>query len=257
MKNLTTTILAALLLLSVGLNIYWYVWPRVKELPGKTVYLPGEKKETIIYKLPDGNQSATVQNVQDYKRATSAARELLATVKGIPDLENQKRITSLLSAQARLELSLSEKDMALNDKDKQIKTWSDKYNSVTVNNSTNTVTSSSEVNPKVATVEKREKFYLPKETYTVITSENPAVKFYGMESYTFKNPKQKAAFELNIQGRGLYLNGEIIPYGGAQAVFNPDGRVRYIVEHGYYYQAQQNKAYPYWLGGLQLNILKF
>lgn len=255
MRNLTTTILAALLLISVGLNIYWYVWPRVEKVKGETVFLPGEKKETIVYKLPEGNQSATVQNVQDYQRATAAAKELLAKVKGIPDLDNEKKITSLMAANARLELSLSEKDMTLNDAEKQRKVWQDKYNSITVNNADNTASVTAEVNPKVATVEKRDKFYLPKESYTVITSENPSVKFNGMESYTFKNPRQKAAFELNLQGRALYLDGQIIPYGGAQAVFNPDGRVRYIVEHGYY--NTQQKLLPYWLGGLQLNILKF
>lgn len=252
MKN---KILLILLILSVGLNAYWYLYPRIKKVPGDTIYLPGEKEKTVVYTLPDGNQSATVKDVKDYRRATAAAKEVLATLRGVPDLENEKKITSLLAANARLELSLSEKDMTLNDAEKQRKVWQDKYNSITVDNAGNTASVTAEVNPKVATVERRDKFYLPKETYTVITSENPSVKFNGMESYTFKNPKQKAAFELNLQGRALYLDGQIIPYGGAQAVFNPDGRVRYIVEHGYY--NTQQKLLPYWLGGLQLNILKF
>ena len=160
MKNLTSKILLFLLLISVGVNVYWYFHPRIENVKGETVYLPGEKKETIVYKLPEGNQSATVQTVQDYNRATAAARELLAKVKSIPDLESEKKITSLMEAKTRLELSLSEKDLALNDQQKQIKTWQDKYNSVTVNNADNSVKTSSEVNPRVATVEKRDKFYL-------------------------------------------------------------------------------------------------
>ena len=257
MSKLLTTILSVLLLFSVSLNVYWYFYPNIEKIKGETVYLPGEKKETVVYRLPEGNQSATVQNIPDYDRATAAARELLATVKGIPDLENEKKITQLIASNMKLELSLSEKDLALNDKEKQIKTWSDKYNSITVDNLNNTSSVMSEVNPKIATVEKREKFYLPKESYTVITSENPSIKFYGIESYQFKNPRQKDFVELNLKVQGLYINKQIIPYGGAELLFNPNGKLKPIVGYGYFYNNGSGKLFPYWIAGLQFNLIRF
>lgn len=257
MRNAISNILLGFLLLSVALNVYQYYFPRIEKVPGETIYLPGEKESTIVYRLPEGNQSATVQQVQDYAQKTQNAQELLEKVKGIPDLENEKKITSLLEAKMKLELSLSEKDLVLNDKEKQIKTWQDKYNSVTVDNGGNTASVISEVSPKVATVDKRDKFYLPKESYTVITSENPSVKFYGLESYQFKNPKQKDFVELNLKVQGLYLNENIIPYGGAELLFNPDGKLKPIVGYGYFYDRFSGKIYPYWMGGLQFNLLRF
>lgn len=257
MRNVISNILLGFLLLSVGLNVYQYYFPRIQKVPGETIYLPGEKESTIVYKLPEGNQSATVQQVKDYAQKTQNAQELLEKVKGIPDLENEKKITSLLEAKMKLELSLSEKDLVLNDKEKQIKTWQDKFNSVTVDNGGNTASVISEVSPKIATVDKREKFYLPKESYTVITSENPSVKFYGLESYQFKNPRQKDFVELNLKVQGLYLNENIIPYGGAELLFNPDGRLKPIVGYGYFYDRFSGQIYPYWMGGLQFNLLRF
>lgn len=95
------------------------------------------------------------------------------------------------------------------------------------------------------------------ESYTVITSENPSVKFYGLESYQFKNPRQKDFVELNLKIQGLYLNENIIPYGGAELLFNPDGRLKPIVGYGYFYDRFSGKIYPYWMGGLQFNLLRF
>lgn len=255
MKNLTSKILLILLVISVGFNLYQYYFPTVEKVKGEIVYLPGEKQSTIVYKLPDGSQSATVKVEQQYEKQTASAKELINEVKNIPDLEKEKEITNLMVAKMKLELNLSEKDLAINDKEKEIKKWKDKYNSIEVNNLTNEVKSISEVSPKIATTEKREKFYKPKESYTTITSENPAVKFYGVESYQFKNPKQKDFVELNLKVQGLYLNDMLIPYGGAEVLFNPDGKLKPIVGYGYFYQG--NKLYPYWLAGLQFNLLRF
>ena len=256
MKTLTS-ILAVLLLISVALNVWWYYNPHIEKQKGEIVYLPNEKEPTIIYKLPDGNQSATVAIVNDYKRKIANAQELLVKVKSIPDLENQKQISQLTAVNANLELKLSEKDLAINDKDKQVKEWRDKFNTVNVNNSTNDISVISEVSPVIAVTAKRDKFYSPKESYTVITSENPAVKFYGVESYTFKNPKQKDFVELNLKVQGLYLDKQIIPYGGAELLFNPDGKLKPIVGYGYFYNNGTGKLFPYWMAGLQFNLIRF
>lgn len=256
MKTLTS-ILAVLLLISVALNVWWYYNPHIEKQKGEIVYLPNEKEPTIIYKLTDGNQSATVAIVNDYKRKIANAQELLVKVKSIPDLENQKQISQLTAVNANLELKLSEKDLAINDKDKQVKEWRDKFNTVNVNNSTNDISVISEVSPVIAVTAKRDKFYSPKISYTVITSENPAVKFYGVESYTFKNPKQKDFLELNLKVQGLYLDKQIIPYGGAELLFNPDGKLKPIVGYGYFYNNGTGKILPYWMAGLQFNVIRF
>lgn len=257
MRNTVSTILLGLLVVSIGFNLYQYYFPRVEKQKGDIIYLPGEKESTIIYRLPEGNQSATVKQTEDYAKKTQNAQDLIASVKGIPDLENEKKITQLIAANMKLQLDLTAKDMTLNDTEKQRKTWEDKYNSVTVDNSNNTASVISEVSPKIATVDKRDKFYLPKETYTVITSENPAIKFYGLESYQFKNPRQKDFVELNLKVQGLYLNEIIIPYGGAELIFNPDGKLKPIAGYGYFYNNHDAAFYPYFMAGLQFNLIRF
>lgn len=248
-------ILIGLLIVSVGLNAYLINFPKIKSIKGETVFVPSGKESTIVYKLPDGNQSATVKIINDYKRELDNSKRLIERVKSIPDLENEKRITSLLEAKMKLELNLGEKDLAINDKEKQIKEWKDKFNRINVNNETNVVSVVSEVSPKIATTSKRDGFLKPKENYTTITSENPSVKFYGVESYQFKNPKQKDFLELNLKLQGLYVDETLTPYGGAELLFNPDGKFKPIVGYGYFYK--ENKLFPYFLGGIQYNLIRF
>lgn len=88
------------------------------------------------------------------------------------------------------------------------------------------------------------------------TSENPPVKFYGVESYQFKNPKQKDFMELNAKVQGLYFPKQmIVPYVGAELIFNPDGRLKPVIEYGYFYD--NKNLYPYWVGGVQVNVIRF
>lgn len=244
--------LIGLLILSVGLNAYLIKFPKIKK---ETVIVPGAKESTIVYKLPDGNQSATVKIINDYKRELQNSKRLVERVKGIPDLENEKKLASIIEAKMKLELNLSEKELAINDKEKQIKEWKDKFNRINVNNETNVVSVVSEVSPKIATTSKRDGFLKPKETYTTITSENPSVKFYGVESYQFKNPKQKDFLELNLKLQGLYVDETLTPYGGAELLFNPDGKFKPILGYGYFYK--ENKLVPYFLGGMQYNLIRF
>lgn len=255
--NTLIKILSLALLLSLAGNIWQHFHPRIIKPKAEIVYLPGEEKKVIVYDLPGGTQAATVKTSKEYERATKEAKELLKTVKSIPDLENEKRVTSLIAANMRLELKLSENQMILNDKEKQLKQWKDDHNSVSVNNSTNEVAVTSEISPKVVSSEKRPKFYKPKESYTTITSPNPSAKFYGLESYTFKNPKAKDVLEFNLKFQGLFINKEIIPYGGAELLINPDGKLKPIIGYGYFYDYGSGKLIPYWMGGLQLNLLRF
>lgn len=255
--SMLTKIIAIIAILSIGFNLWQWYNPREIPAKGKVVYLPGEERKVIVYDNPDGTQSATVKASQEYKQATKEARELIAAVKGIPDLESVDKIAALTGAKMNLELELNAAKMTVNDVEKQRKTWEDKYNKVIVDNSTNTASVTSEVNPIIATVEKREAFYKPKESYTVVTSKNPAVKFYGLESYQFKNPRPKDFVELNLKLQGLYINKTLIPYAGAELLFNPDGRLKPLVGYGYFYDPISGKFMPYGMAGMQLNLIRF
>lgn len=256
MNTLSKIMMVAILLL-IGGNLWQWYNPRQIVGKGKVVYLPGEEKKVIVYDLPGGNQSATVKASQEFKQATKEARELIATVKSIPDLENTEKIASLTKANMKMQIDMDASKMTVNDLEQQKKTWTDKFNTITVDNSKNTSSAIANVDPIIATVEKREKFYLPKELYTVITSENPSAKFYGMESYTFKNPRQKDFIELNLKLQGLYVNNTLIPYGGAELIFNPDGKLKPIAGYGYFYNHLSGKLIPYWSAGLQFNLIRF
>jgi|GEM_PF-6049185 len=250
-------ILGTLLFISIGGNIWQYYNPRVEKQKGETVYISNnDKPEVAVTNLPNGNQSATVENQQDYDKKISSAKELLTTVKSIPDLEESKRISEITSAKAVLELQLTEKDLVINDKDKQIKEWKDKYNSVKIDNANNKADVISEVSPKIIGSEKREHWYSAKIPYTTITSENPSIKFYGLESYTFKNPKQKNLLELNVNIQGTYFDEKIYPQGNAELIFNPDGRLRPYGGYGYYYDYNEGKFKRIIVVGGKINLLK-
>lgn len=257
MNKTISSIVFGILLLSIGCNLYQYYFPRVEKIQGEIVYLPGQSQPTVVNNLPAGNQSATVKIEQQYEDKTGKARDLLAQVKNIPDLEREKEINSLIEAKMKLELNLSEKDLAINDKEKQIKEWKDKFNKVSVNNQTNVVSVVSEVSPKIATTAKRSGIFKPKESFTTITSENPAVKFYGIESYQFKNPKQKDFVELNLKLQGLYISKQVIPYGGAELIFNPDGRIKPFAGYGFVYDYKTLKFVPLIEAGIQYNLIRF
>jgi len=261
LRNILTTALIIVLLLSLGANVWQYYSPRT--IKGETVYLETDNlPPTAITTLPSGNQSATSQTQKDYSHKSASAKELLSMVFSIPDLENVKQITQLTSVNASLELALSEKDMVLNDKDKQLKEWKDKYNSVKVDNSTNTVDVNSEVSPKIANSEKREHWFAPKIPYTTITSENPAIKFYGVESYTFKNPQTKNILELTLNAdTGQFLNDAKINQGlryydsEFELTFNPDGKFRVFGNAGLRTYDFKN-ASPYYQLGLKYLLIK-
>lgn len=258
--NTLIKVLSIALLVSVVGNVWQYFNPRVKHLKGEVVYIPGSNdKPAIVYELPDGNQAIVGKNKKEYVEATEEATKLVNSVKSIPELEDAGKIIALTNTISKLELELTEKNMTLNDKENDRKKWEDMYNTISVDNKTNVATVVSEVSPKIATVEKRESFLGPKENYTVVTSENPSVKFYGLESYTFKNPKQKDFMELNLKVQGLYFDKTkvLVPFAGAEIIFNPDGRIKPVGGYGYYYDHISGSLIPYFMGGLEFNILRF
>lgn len=263
LRNILTTALVIALLFSLGANFWQYYNPRTIIGKGQTVYVEnGDKPTTSITNLPTGNQSATAETRKDYNRKEASAKELLSMVKGIPDLENAKQITQLTSVNASLELALSEKDMILNDKDKQIKEWKDKYNSVKVDNLLNKVDVISEVSPKIANSEKREHWFAPKIPYTTITSENPAIKFYGVESYTFKNPQTKNLLELtlNVDTGQFFFDSNLSPglrfYDSEiELTFNPDGKLRFFGNTGLRTYDFKTTS-PYYQVGIKYLIIK-
>lgn len=255
MKTLIS-ILSIALLISLGINFYQFKFPHIKNIEGKMVYLPNERPPTIIYQTKDGVSVAVAKTIKDYSRNLENANELLKHVNSIPGLENTKQITTLTAVNSKLQVDLTEKDLVLNDAIAQTKIWKDKFNSIEINNVTNEAKATAEVSPKIATTEKRTGFLQPKETFTTVTSENPSVKFYGVESYQFKNPRHKDFLEVNAKIQGIYIKPYLVPSGGLELVLNPDGKLIWFGGYSYYYDMVNNKFVPYISAGLKYNLLR-
>lgn len=253
----TLIICLTLLSLSVGFNFYQYYFPRTVNIPGKTIIVPGAKESTVVYQMPGGNEAATSKVIQDYKEKTIEAKQMVAEVKTIPGLESAKDITAITEAKMKLEIELNAAKMTINDVQNEKKTWEDKFNKITVDNKNNIASSISEVSPKIVQSEKREKFLQPKVPYTTITSENPSAVFYGVKSYTFKNPQQKDFLELNLKAQAIYLNKEVTPFAGLELIFNPDGRFKYVGGAGYFYDVKSGTLVNYFSGGINFNLVRF
>lgn len=262
LTKILTISLAIALLISIGVNFYQYHYPRKIDSLNTVFVNNGNQPVTKITELPAGNQAATAQIQKDYEIKEAKAKELLQVVKSIPELEDEKKITQLTEAKAFLELQLNEKDLVLNDKDKQIKEWKDKFNSIKVDNSTNQVNVNSEVSPKIASSEKREHWFSPKIPYITITSENPAIKFYGLESYTFKNPQKKNLLELTFNAdTGQFFNDSRFDPGlrfydsELELTFNPDGKFRIFGNAGLRTYNFKTSS-PYYQLGIKYLLIK-
>ena len=217
-------------------------------LEKEIVYVPGKTK-TIT--LPAGNQA--VYSVNQKKYNDKPTKEIKKIIKEIPDLKSSK-VIALTETNSQLQLKLGQKDLVINDKENEIKQWKDKYNEVTTNK--DSVKVISEVSPKIITVEQREKFFSPKQQYIIVTSDNPSIKFFGNDSYVYKNPEKKNFLEITIDGNvSKYIND----FGYQSTInleFNPDGRLRLYIFGGI---SSNNFNVPKSFYGLgtQLLILKF
>ena len=246
-------VLLILLFISVGFNWYQYKHPREVDIIGKTITLPGKHTTTIIT-LPAGNQAAVAKNIQVYKEKSAEAEVLLNS---IPPLVAEKDVTSIVAVDSKLQLELDATKLAVNDKEKEIKIWKDKYNSITIDNANNTAKSTSDVSPKIINAEKREKFYQPKVPYTTVTSENPSILFNGVQSFTFKNPKQKDFLEINAKIQAIYIKPYLVPSVGLELVFNPDGKMLWFGGYNYYYDTISNKFVQFISRAGKYNLVRY
>lgn len=257
MKNLVIILSTALLFSLLG-NWYQYRFPRIiPNKPDLVFRTTPNAPPTTVYNLPQGNQSATANAVQQYKEKSEKAQELIdLVVAENPGIEKAKEVETITKVKANLELKLTEKDLIISEKDQliakkdeQIKYWEskDKFNKVTVNNATNDVTVNSEIAPIIATSAKRPKWYKPKENFITITSPNPFVKFYGIESYRFKNPDRKDLVNLSAEIGGRYFlkpNNPLQVFAGIRGTFNPDGKFQPSILGGYVYDPITGKMEP-------------
>lgn len=212
------------------------------------IYVPGKTK---VVTLPAGNQA--VFSVNQKKYSEKPPKEIVKIVKSIPDLKSSN-VVALTETNSQLQLKLGEKDLVINDKENEIKQWKDKYNQVTTNK--DSVKIVSEVSPKIITVEQRERFLGPKEQYTIITSENPSIKFFGNDTYTYKIPQKKNILEITLDGN---VSRYLTDYGYQATVnlqFNPDGKLRPYIFGGINSE-NFNVPKSFYGLGTQLLILKF
>lgn len=261
--NTFTKILLALFLVSLGVLWWKFEHPTIeKEYVPTAGKIPPPK---VIYTTSKtGTQVATIKTPAPVlEPAKVASEELLNTVKNIEEIDKDAKITELTKISTELKLQLDAKSMALNDAEKQIKVWKDNYNSVTVDNLNNTVAVHSEVSPVIVGYEKRPKWYKAKESYTSITSNNPAIMFNGVETLKVPNKQVKNFLELTFDadtGQYFYdrefIKGLMFYDASLNVIFNPDGRIRPYINVGtrtYNFKTQS----PYWSGGLKILITKF
>lgn len=256
--NKVSKILLFLLISATGVCIYQYNNPRIEN---KFIQVGGKipPPEIVYSKSSTGTNVATIKTPEPVlKPEKEASEQLLNTVKTIKEINSKSTVTDLTRIVSNLELKLTEKDMIINDKSKQIKVWKDKHNEITVNNDLNEASVKAEVSPVIVGYEKREKWYKSKEGFTSITSENPSIVFNGVEKYTTKNKEVKNILELTFDGEvGKFGNDKDKLYyeGLIDVTFNPDGTLRPFIKAGYKSNNFETPS-PYYSIGFKYLIFK-
>lgn len=258
----STKILLGLLLVCLGVIFWLWKHPKTEKeyvpIAGKT-----PPPEIVYSNAKNGNQVATFINPKPVLEPEKAASEdLLNTVKNINELENAK-IIELTKVVTELKLQLTEKNLAVNDAEKQVKMWKDKFNEVTVDNANNTVAVKSDVSPIMVEYEKRPKWYKSKVGYVSITSENPSIVFNGVEKYEAPKKEVKDIFELTFDANtGNYVynskpkDGIRFYDASLNLTINPDGKFRPYVFAGTNTYNLNNYAFFYGVG-FRFLLLKY
>ena len=232
-----------------------------------------------------GSKMETIREIFIEKKTAKDGTNLLVTnkvikvpIEKIPDsiltkLKNMEieksKVENIIKINQELQLKLTEKDMILDDKEKELKKWKTKFDEVTVDNKNNTVEVKSDVSPIITQEYKRNRIFGPKETVISVSSNNPNLYFEGATKFEIIPRDKKAFFELSVDvntGKLMYQ----VPYsqglryynGMLKLEFNPDGTLRPYLYGGantflpeYFYRSSVWTSY---LGvGLNVKILKY
>jgi len=248
-----------LLIIAIGYIAWLYYNPKIEK-----VYIQIKPKAELIYvQKSDGGQIATVQ-----KQPTVAMTEVLSNnyinyvqdtiVKALnKGLAYKLQVQNLTKINAVLKDSLSKKNVLIQNVNKDVIAWKTNFIEIEANFKDSTAKYNYNAQLDVLDYSKKESLFGERKQYIAVTSPDKNFKINSVENYTKEIKQKKDFLELNAKIQGLYINKQLIPYGGLDLLFNPDGRLKPILGYGYFYDYNSGKLLPYWMTGLQINLIRF
>lgn len=249
-------ILLALLLISVGVVAWFYYNPKIEK-----VYVQIKPKAEIIYiEKSDGGNIATVPIFQSSKPTEVLSDGYIKYIDTVTQalnkgLKYKLEVQRLTKVNAVLKDSLSRKDLIIQTTNNNVIAWRTKYIEIETNVKDSTAKYTYNAQLDIIDYDKKESLFGKRKQFIAVTSPDKNLRINDVENYSKEIKTPKDFLELNLKIQGLYLDKTLVPYGGAELLFNPDGKLKPIVGYGYFYQS--NKLYPYFLAGLQFNLLRF
>lgn len=252
-------ILLGLLLIAVGVTVYMWYNPKIEK-----IYVQIKPKAEII--TVERSDGGYIQSIE--KTPTSHSTEVLSNdyvtyvndtlVKALnKGLAYKIEVQNLTKINAMLKDSLSKKNVVINTVNKDVIAWKTKYIQIESNSKDSTVKYAYNAQLDIVDYNKKESLFGSRKQYIAVSSPDKNLKINNVENFTKAIKTPKDFVELNLKVQGLYLNKQIIPYGGAELLFNPDGKLKPIAGYGYFYDNKSGQLLPYWLGGLQFNLIRF
>lgn len=252
-------ILLGLLLIAVGISVYMFYNPKIEK-----IYVQIKPKaEIITVERSDGGYIQTIEKV-----ATSQPTEVLSKdyityvndtlVKALnKGLAYKVEVQNLTKINAMLKDSLSKKNLVINSVNKDVITWKSKYIEIQSNLKDSTVKYTYNAQLDIIDYSKKESLFGSRKQYVSVSSPDKNLKINNLENYTKDIKTPKDFVELNLKIQGLYFNQSLIPYGGGELLFNPDGKFKPILGYGYIYNKSLKIFEPYFMAGLQYNLIRF
>ena len=252
-------ILITLLLISLGVVAWFYFNPKIER-----VYVQIKPKPEIVYiEKKGGGEIATIPqqkaDVPEQTLSENYIKYVNDTLK--PALEEglkyKVKFEQITRANATLQDSLTKKNIAINEAKKDAITWKSKYIEITANNSDSTVNYKYNAILDFTTYQRKKNWFSGKENLLAISSPDKNLKINGVENFTQNVTPPKNFIELNLSTQGFYFNDKIYPFGTAELIFNPDGKILPFGGYGYFFDSSNSKFYPLINIGVKYNVLKF
>ncbi|SHJ20051.1 hypothetical protein SAMN05443429_11218 [Cruoricaptor ignavus] len=212
-------ILLALLLVSVGFNVWLKLNPKIQ-------YVPVPQNRTITYTTPSGNTVATTTVIREKEITkvvhSDSLKKKLDNL--IPDVQRRtQKIQELTEIKAKLEGELLAKDAEISELKSNIQTWKGKYMQIAYNKDSNSVKYSYNADIKIVATKKDKH---GNATEISVTSPDPNFKVDGIETFR-------------------------------QEIFIPKKKFGIGVQGGYYYSPEMNRAFPAIGVGVSYNLIRF
>lgn len=257
MKLINYTI-TALLLLALGYITWLYFNPKIEK-----VFIQIKPQPQIVYVEKKGGGSIATVPI----RETNTMEEVLPEnyLKYVNDtlkpalkegLRYKTEVTKLTRVIGVLQDSLSKKNIVVNAVKSDLITWKTKYIEISANAKDSTAKYTYNAQLDIAEYNRRKNLFSKKEQVIAISSPDKNLKINGVDNFTKTIKPKKDILQLNLKVQGLYLNKILIPYGGAELLFNPDGKLKPVAGYGYFYDNNSGRFYPYWSMGVQLNLIR-